>query len=170
MEKLNISKKDILLFRGEDIPKLVDKFTQEGTNVIGITGNDLFTEYCLRTSSKLKVLKKIEWNNEAYLFKKPTLCLLGPENKTLNDLSKRIRIGINRKYTCISEEYLKQWKKEGQKIQCRYFSGETEQTVKQGLTDLCIEIVCTGSSLQKNGLQIYDKVFESDLVIVGDGK
>jgi len=36
--------------------------------------------------------------------------------------------------------------------------------------DLIIDIVLTGNSAKKSGLEIYDKIFSSDIVLIGGKK
>jgi ATP phosphoribosyltransferase len=161
---------EVMPFRGEDIPKLVEKLNKNNIKTIGITGEDLFTEYYLRNKSQLKILKRIVWTNDDYLFKKPTLCLMGPAGKKVSDFKGPITVTINKKYKQISKRFLEKLSMEGYRFVKKYMSGQIEDTVKLGLADICIEIVCSGKSAIANGLEVYESVFSSDLVVIGEVK
>jgi len=164
-----IDKSKIKLIRGEDIPFFVEKSIQEDKNIIGITGEDLFKEYILNTrNSKLKILKRIAWEDNLALFKKPVLCILGPKNKTLDEMPKRLRVCINKKYSKLAKKFLSrvQYSK-GITFEKLYFSGSTEEVFINNIADLVIDIVYSGKSMKEAGLKIYEKIFESDIVIIG---
>ncbi|MAG91927.1 hypothetical protein CMO83_04590 [Candidatus Woesearchaeota archaeon] len=154
--------------RGEDIPYLVDELSQNGTKVYGLTGRDLFKEYKLtKYNSKLSVLKTINWEDKKALFGKPALCLLGPKNKKFEDLPKKLRVCINIKYKNLAKKYLNQLESKGYTFERKYLAGSTETAYSNGLSDLVIEIVYTGYSINKVNLAVYDKIFESDFVVIG---
>ena len=72
--------------RGEDVPFLVEQLLKQGNNAIGLTGEDLFREYCLiNKNTKLKIIRRIGWDDEKALYKKPVLCLLGKKDLSLLD-------------------------------------------------------------------------------------
>lgn len=167
-EELGLENCRKLIFRGEDIPSLVEKFNKEGKKCIGLTGKDLFTEYLLRKQTNLTILKTIEWDYPSNLFGKPTLCFLLPKGKKVDGLKGKIRVAVNAKYYRIATNFLAALKRKDVEFKLKYFAGETEQTVKEGLTDACIEIVYSGKSAEENGLYVAEKVFESDLVLIGD--
>ncbi len=158
---------EILPFRGEDIPSLVEGFNERGFEAIGVTGEDLFIEYCLGNQSTLAAIKKVPWRNENFVFKKPTLCLLGPKGFSLKNKSKKLVCIVNRKYRFLSENFLEKLKRNGFNVEIRQANGNLEKAVEQGLADICVEIVCSGSSIKENNLEVLEKVFESDLVVVG---
>ncbi len=157
----------ILPFRGEDIPCLVEEFISKGSNAIGFTGEDLFAEYCLNNQSSLSIIKRIPWKDESFVFKKPALCLLGPKERDLNSYKGTVVCTVNRKYRALSENFLEKLRRDGLKVIVKEASGNLEKTVEQGIADLCIDIVCSGRSLEECDLQILDKVFESDIVLIG---
>ena len=132
-----------------------------------MTGYDLLKEYQLKKyNSKIKILKRIIWKDKKALFGKPVLCLLGPKNKSLEDFPKKLRICINSKYKNISKKYLNLLEEKGFSFKKLYISGSTE-TVYNGISDLVIDIVYTGNSMKNANLKIYDKIMESDFVVIG---
>lgn len=159
----------MLEVRGEDVPLFVESLIKEGKKVCGITGEDLFNEFKLENpKSNINILNLIPWDDSSSKFGKPTLCLLGPKNKNLEDLPERLRICISNKYKGTAEEYLKKLK---DKIFERvYVNGSTEATFSSNLSDLVIDIVYSGKSAEEVGLEVYDKIFESDIVIIGQSK
>ncbi|HLD86682.1 MAG TPA: hypothetical protein VJB12_01330, partial [Candidatus Nanoarchaeia archaeon] len=69
--------------RGEDIPFLVKQFHEKNKKAFGLTGEDLYKEYCLENrETGLKIVKRIEWDDESAMFRKPALCLIGPQGKS----------------------------------------------------------------------------------------
>lgn len=167
-----ISKKYIgetIEVRGEDVPLFVKKFVQQGKNAIGITGEDLFKEFLLNDkNSGLIILEKVLWQDSACIYGKPALCLLGDRTKILKDLDKNLKVCINKKYAKITKKYLSRLEEyEGFNFEKFYLSGATESSFQEGLSDLVVDIVYSGKSAEEAGLKVYDKIFESDIVIIG---
>jgi len=158
---------EILEFRGEDVPFIVEQFCKRGFKAFGITGNDLMQEYLSKNQSRLQVIKTIPWQDESFLFKKPTLCLLAKKEKNFVGVDSSIVVAVNAKYERLSKNFLEKLERNGTKIQTITVNGSTELAVEQGLAGACVEIVCTGASLEEFGLKIIERFFESDLVIVG---
>lgn len=155
--------------RGEDIPLFVEKLIKENKRVVGTTGEDLFKEFLLNNrESKLKILKRIVWKDNSFIYNKPALCFLGDKNKKPEELPKRMKICINSKYKEIAKKYfINPWENQGYKIEKIYASGATESFFTKGLIDGVIDIVCSGKSADNAGLKVYEKIFESDIVIIG---
>lgn len=161
-------KDKVVVSRGEDVPFIIEELSQNGKKVIGLTGRDLFKEYELSNyNTKLLVLKTISWNDKNAMFGKPVLCLLGPKGKKIEDLPKSLRVSINSKYKNLAKKYLNILEDKGYRFAKIYLSGSTESAYYNGISDLVIDIVYTGSSIKSANLEIYDKIFESDFVIVG---
>lgn len=155
--------------RGEDIPLLVKNFGDIGKRVLGFTDEDLYQEFCLKEKkSRLKVIKKIKWYDENAIFGKPVLCLIGPENNNLTNLPKFITVYICSKYREIANNYLKILESKGFVIKKFYINGCVEISCSEGIADLIIDIVYTGKSLKKYSLKVYDKIMESDFLIIGN--
>lgn len=166
----DINPKKILEVRGEDIPSWIVEFSKKGKKAIGLTGEDLYREYCLeqrKYSRDIVVLKRINWYDEKALFKKPTLCLIGPKNKSLENLEKNITVCISAKYKKIAKKYLNFLEvRDGFIFKKIYVNGSTEQSCSEGISDLIIDIVYTGSTIAKYGLTVYDKIMQSDFLIL----
>ena len=172
LKRLNLSGK-IIEIRGEDIPCFVSKLIKENKQVIGITGEDLFKEFTLNNyNTNLDIIERIKWQEDTYQFKKPALCLLGPENKNFQDLDKKsLKICINYKYKELAKKgILNILENKGYKFEKIYVSGATEEFFAKGIVDLVIDIVCSGKSAKEVGLKVYNKIFESDIVIIGRKK
>lgn len=164
----NADPSSVIEVRGEDVPLWVSQLSAKGRRVVGLTGEDLFREYCLRARTrKFRVLKRITWSDEAALFSKPCLCLLGPKEKSLNDLPSNATVCISSKYKQIAKRYLNLLEYKGFSFLKLYVGGSVESSCAQGIADLAIDIVYTGSSMEKYGLRVFDKIFESDFLIIG---
>ena len=163
----NPPKERIIISKGEDIPFVVEELSRNGKKIIGLTGRDLFEEYNLsRGKTNLKVLKTISWDDKSALFGKPVLCLLGPKGKKLKDLAENLKVCINIKYKNLAKRYLAALNG-NRNFTSVYLSGSTESAYSMGISDLVIDIVYTGSSIRDAALEVYDKIFESDFVVVG---
>ena len=158
----------IIEVRGEDVPLVVSEIAKTGDEAVGITGEDLFAEFKLKDKdSKLEVIEKINWDDKEFIFRKPTLCLLGPKEKKFEDLSKKIKICINSKYKNIAEGFCKSYFEEkGYFLEKIYAKGATEEFFSAGVADLIIDIVCSGKSAEEAGLRVYEKIFASDIVVI----
>ena len=147
---------------------MTEELSQNGKKVIGLTGRDFLKEYELsRYKNKLIILKTISWDDSKAIFGKPVLCLLGPKGKKLEDLPKILRVCINSKYKNLAKKYLNILEDKGYKFAKIYLSGSTESAYCNGLSDLVIDIVYTGTSMKNANLEVYDKIFESDFVVIG---
>jgi len=170
LKENKISYSEFLEVRGEDVPLFVEKLIKEGKNAVGVTGEDLFKEWQLQNpSSNLFLIKKEEWKDSTsvQLFGKPTLCLLGPKNKKLEDLNKNLRVCISSKYKNLAKHYLNNLETKGFKFEKIYVAGSAEETFIKGLADLVVDIVYTGESSKNAGLEVYDEIFSSNVVIIG---
>jgi phosphoribosyl-ATP pyrophosphohydrolase/phosphoribosyl-AMP cyclohydrolase len=192
-----------IIVRAEDVPLFVEQLTENGINCVGLTGEDLFLEYQQKNKNlenlknvksienqknqsgvkaKLRIIQKISWVDENALFGKPALCLMGKQ-KALNQNS---RVGINKKYSALAEEYfckkfleknlleknsLKQNNSEESFPKTKlYFNGATEEAALVGLVDFVVDIVYSGNSAKEAGLEIIEKILESDVVLIGGEK
>ncbi len=168
IQSLGVASNETLEVRGEDVPFWVESLAKTNKRVVGITGQDLFREYQIREyETKLQVLKVIEWDDEAAIFKKPVLCLLGPQNKSLETIPRQQRVCISAKYKFLGKRYLNFLETKGYRFDKFYVNGSSEESFSVGLSDLVIDIVYTGSSMKKLGLSVYDKIFVSNIVVIG---
>ena len=171
LKQLKLKRVKLLEVRGEDIPAWIYRLASLKKNAVGLTGEDLFQEFVLKKeNSELVVLKKVAWKDPKALFGKPVLCLLGPKGKKIDQLPKELRIGISSKYKTIASKYLAVLENKGYVLKKLYVNGCCETLASAGIADLIVDIVYTGSSMQKAGLEIYDSIFASDFVIIGSKK
>lgn len=147
-----------VIVRAEDVPIFVEKLTKKNISCIGLTGSDLYFNYQLN-ETKLSILEEINWFDKNALFKKPTICLMG---KKIKDLNKSI-IAINSKYKNIANNFLTNYSPK----EIIYFNGATETSANLGISDFVIDIVYSGKSAKESGLIIFEKLFESNIVIIG---
>lgn len=158
----------IIKSRGEDIPLIVEEFFKKGINAVGMTGRDLLKEYQLSNeNTELSVIKTIAWVDKKAMFGKPVLCLLGPKGRSMKSMPKKLRVCINSKYKYLADKYLNQLEIKDYELEKIFLSGSTEASYTSGLADLVIEIVYTGASIEEAGLEVYDKIYESDFVVIG---
>ena len=158
----------IVEVRGEDVPFWLENAVKNTSDALGMTGEDLFKEYLLENyNSQLRIIRKITWDDEKAMFRKPVLCLLGPKQQNPLADKKDLRVCINTKYKLLAKRFLNFMETQGYTFQKTYVSGTTENAIAMGISDLVIEIVYTGSTLKEYTLEIYDKIFASDFVVIG---
>ena len=176
-----------MVVRGEDVAFFVESLSKKGVKCFGITGEDLFREYKFKQpfGSVVKI-DTIPWVDENALFGKPTLCLLGPQGKGLNMLDQVPKgtgpvllekyldtfgpkpiIAISSKYKSIANNYLGKLEQKGFTFEKIFLTGSIETAAKLGIADLVIDIVSSGRSAKEAGLRVYDRIMESDVVLVG---
>ena len=168
LSELDSSASRILEVRGEDVPFWVGLYQNKGKRAIGLTGEDLYKEYSLATDTNINILKRIEWKDPSTLFGKPALCLLGPKNKELTPEKECLTIFIAAKYKNIAEKYLLQLEDLGYSFEKSYINGCVETGCSEGMADLIIDIVYSGRSMEKYGLKVYEKIMESDFLVIGE--
>ena len=88
LQEFKLNGKETINIRGEDIPQVISGLIKQGIKVIGITGEDLFKEYLIKNrNSNLKIIKRIIWDDSEFIFRKPTLCFLGPKEKNIQEIT-----------------------------------------------------------------------------------
>lgn len=159
---------EILETRGEDVAFFVNNLIRQNKKAAGITGEDLFREWQLENPSEhLDIIRRYEWKDRDAAFVKPVLCLMGPVGKKLEDLPKNLRMAISDKYKKLSKHYLNLLENLDYRFEKIYLSGSVEEAFSHGIADAVIDIVYTGESAKKAGLECYDRIFESDIVVIG---
>jgi ATP phosphoribosyltransferase len=163
----NSESSKIIEVRGEDVPFWIELLQSQGKDAVGITGEDLYVEYCLAKGRNTNIIRKIPWSDKKALFSKPALCLLGPSGRKLSELPKTLTICITSKYKQIASQYLNDLELDGYCINKLYVNGSAELMFVEGIADLVIDIVYSGSSMKEAGLEVYDKIIASDFVVIG---
>ena len=168
-ETLDLSGLEIQDMRAEDIPGLVDK---EVPRYLGLTTTELVANYLMRArQSQTEVLRIINWNDESSLYGKPAICAIGkqeiPKNILQAVMKRDIVVAVNDSSDVLSSAlgagYLNK-----QNIAFKTLRGETEAALKLGYADMVVEIVGTGSTVERYGLQIYAPLFFIDLALIGN--
>jgi len=176
----------VSVYRAEDIPQVIeDLYFDKKIKALGFIGDDLFDEYKLRNSRTiLQVFETVDWIDNKAKFMRPALCMMKRKGENLDGI---VNVAVNEKYEQTSRKVLEEigWIigyaecRDGEKpeeLRClsnfkanvRVYKGNTELTVAQGLNDICIEIVYSGSSIKRNGLEIIGKPLRvSDFDIIG---
>jgi len=136
-----------LLMRTEEI----GGYVESGVADLGITGQDLIAE------KGCDVDELLELN-----YGKCKLVLAGQEGAQLENGAR-----IATKFGNLAGEYL-----EGKGIEAEVIDsqGSTEIKPLLGLADFIIDISSTGSTLSKNGLVVYDTIYESQAALVANRK
>lgn len=164
---------EILNARGEDIPKRVDDCGLRGEVAYGLTGDDLFDEYMLGSDkSPLGVPNTYDWFDADAQYGRPALCLMNPSGN-LPEPGSKVSVAVNRKYERTSRRYLEaRLGSASVDFEIATYAGDTENTIKEGTHDCCVEIVVRGakaadSAMMQTGLQVVEVVRFSDISLIG---
>jgi len=159
----------VIEVRGEDVPFWISQLSKKGKKVYGLTGEDLYHEYELENPEEdlVEVLDVIEWDDPNALYNKPALCLIGPEERTMEDMPMEITVCASKKYRYIVKDYLESYRKLGYSFNEIFVNGSVEISCSEGISNIAIDIVYSGRSMKECGLKIYDVIFKSDCVILG---
>ncbi len=168
--ELRIRYLTLLLRRGEDIPQIVADQFRIKKPVVGLTGDDLFDEYCLTNpSNPLKIENTYDWFDSEAEFLRPALCLLFPVEKEKQKSAGRV--AINPKYEMTSRQYLEKSSFMKDRFYRPFlYAGDLEDSVQRDLNACCIDTVYSGDSRKKSGLEVADILRFSDLVLISPFK
>jgi phosphoribosyl-ATP pyrophosphohydrolase len=160
----------IVLERGEDIPKVVDELNAAGIPAYGLTGDDLFDEYCMKTKDQIGIgiLNTYDWFDESAVYRKPALCLMSTK-ADCKGLPSPLRVAVKSMYSNQARQFLDDRFRDREKIVSEY-RGDTETRINDNLADCCIDIVYSGNSLQKNNLKVCEIIRFSDIDLLGKKK
>lgn len=137
---------EILFLRAEDIPEIV----HDGTADLGIAGENTIIEKAFN----LKVIEKLG-------FGKCRLSIAVPENKKENFVLARKKIATS--YPRLLKTFLT---KEQITAEVVELSGSVEIAPRLGMAEVICDLVSTGSTLKMNGLIEYQRIFNSEAVLV----
>ena len=130
------------LAKGPDVPTYVEY----GAADIGVTGKDILLEEGRRVYEVLDLG-----------FGKCRMCVCGPESaRELLKHHERIRVAS--KYPVIAKDYF--YNKKHQTVDIIKLNGSVELGPIVGLSDVIVDIVETGSTLQENGLGVLEEICE----------
>ena len=132
LDKTTLKLGDFILWlrRGEDIPQIVvDEFRNDRV-VLGVTGDDLLDEYCLRNpKNTLKIENTYDWYDEEAKFRRPALSIINRTGQ-IKDVPIEARVAINTKYEYNGRLYLsKSPLLTGRKYELKIYSGDLEDRV-----------------------------------------
>ncbi len=168
-ETLDLSGLEIQDMRAEDIPGLVD---EEVPRYLGLTTTELVANYLMGArQSQTEVLRIINWKDDSCLYGKPAICAIGKQEipKTLLQavMKRDVVVAVNDSSDILSSAlgagYLNK-----QNIAFKTLRGETEAMLKLGYADMVVEIVGTGGTVERYGLQIYAPLYFIDVALIGN--
>ncbi len=156
--------KNAVYARAEDIPCLLDLCVKQRKNARGITGEDLWKEYKLQNpQTAVRESRSIPWFDGYAQFGRPALCLLTPKGF---DLRRRyVQLVVNEKYQELANAALNNELPFFSRI-CDYANGQLENLVQSGLFEACVDIVYSGETSRKAGLEVRAVLFTSNLVVL----
>ena len=164
--EFTVDGKTIKLRRGEDIAQFMLDDMSQGHAVLGLTGEDLFSEFQLQNpTSDLSVVFRYDWDEPSARYLKPTLCLIG-RVKNLDDLPARIKVAVKEKYRHTSERFLIETLGASREVDVTPYHGDLESAVASGARDCCVDVVYSGKTIDRYDLKVIEKIKPSDLVFV----
>ena len=166
---LDLSGMEVQEMRAEDIPWLVDKQLPKW---LGLTTTELVVNYLMVAKQpQLEVLQTINWNDDGCLYGKPAICAIGKKDipkALVQEVRERDIIIATNETSDILSAALGSGYLNRQNISFKTLRGETEAALKLGYADMVVEIVGTGSTVERYGLQIYAPLFFIDLALIGN--
>ena len=166
---LDLSGMEVQEMRAEDIPGLVDKQLPQW---LGLTTTELVVNYLMVAKQpQLEVLQTINWNDDGCLYGKPTICAIGKKDipkALVQGVRERDIIIATNETSAILSAALGSGYLNRQNISFKTLRGETEAALKLGYADMVVEIVGTGSTVERYGLQIYAPLFLIDFALIGN--
>lgn len=177
--------------RAEDIPQLVDGEASERTvavntpegilsfnsymfpRQIGITTTEYVAEYQLRKPQNMVEIIEVPWVDKKLLYGRPVMCLLtkpGGLARPVSWAKPELNIAVNRDTEALGEqlaiEYLIQQGEERQNPRIKAYGGQLETLVAGNFADVCVDIVGTGKTMKRKGLEIMAQLFPVNLAVV----
>ena len=143
---------EVLYLRNSDIPQYI----QDGVADIGIVGENTLIEKDKRTDIKLKLG-----------FSRCRLSLATPKSMDYSGPKSLAGKRIATSYPVSLRQYLD---REGIEAEIHEISGSVEIAPNIGLADAICDLVSTGSTLFKNGLEEQDVILRSEAVIAASPK
>jgi len=151
--------------RGEDVPFLASSIAATGRCVLGITGQDLVSEYLAagNTLGERLQVRTLPWQDRAAVYGSPALCLIGAPGAQVGASA---RVAICSKYRNLAERYLQRLENAGCRVDRIWISGALETVCLNGLADFIIDIVVTGATMKRAGLAVREVICKSDLALL----
>jgi len=141
----NYPELNLLFLRVEDI----GPYVESGVADMGITGLDTIAE------GRIKVEKLLDLN-----YGRCKLVLAGQKGKELKN-----GVRISTKFINLTRDYLEA---KGLEAEITNSLGATEIKPQLGLADFIVDITSTGSTLNKNDLEVYDVLLKSNAVLIAN--
>ena len=139
---------EIFYLRNSDIPQYV----KDGVVDLAIVGENLLVE----KEMQLPVVRKLG-------FSKCRVSLALPKGKSVNDIKDFQGMKIATSYPNTVKNYLKDY---GVEVSLHKISGSVEIAPNIGLADAICDIVSTGNTLFKNGLEESFTILKSEAVLI----
>jgi len=133
-------------------PRDIALYVGEGTLDVGITGRDLL----LDSGAKAEEVMPLEFGRSTFRF-------AGPEG-AYDDLTRLKGLRIATSYTGIVQTFLDAHGIEAQVVR---LDGAVETSIQLGVADVIADVVETGSTLRRAGLEVFgDAILESEAILI----
>jgi len=132
---------ELLIVRGHDVPNYIE----HGAADLGIVGSDVLID----SGTELLQLEDLE-------FGACRLCVCAPKGKykSLEDLPSYTRVATT--FPNITQDF---FHKNGLAIEVIHLYGSVELGPLTGLSDVIVDLVASGKTLEKNGLEVIEEIF-----------
>ena len=145
---------DLLLVRDDDIPGLVAR----GASDVGIVGGNVFEEARLSGEADgFDVVRPLG-------FSRCRLCVAVPKGGSYDGPASLSGRTVATSYPAITRAWSE---RAGAGLQTVMMSGAVEIAPRLGLADAICDIVSTGATLDANGLQVAETIYESEALLIG---
>jgi ATP phosphoribosyltransferase len=158
----------VVRVRGEDVPLLANEFGRAGRRVLAFTGDDLLDEWLAGGNALCEpvVRDRIAWSDPAAIYGAPALCLVGRPGDALRPGEPARRVAVCARYRALARGFTRTLGQDGIALETMLVSGEVETFVASGVADFAIDIVVTGSTLERTGLSVRRVISTSDIAVL----
>ncbi|TIC78694.1 ATP phosphoribosyltransferase [Nocardioides sp. GY 10127] len=133
-------------------PRDIALYVGEGTLDVGITGRDLLSD----SGAKAEEVRGLGFGRSTFRF-------AGPAGR-YTDLSQLAGLRIATSYTGVVEAFLQ---RRGIEASVTRLDGAVETSIQLGVADVIADVVETGSTLRRAGLEVFgDTILESEAVLI----
>jgi ATP phosphoribosyltransferase len=153
--------------RGEDVPLLASELARSGRPVLALTGEDLLEEWLAtgRTLDPRLTRRSVAWNDPSARYGKPALCLIGPRGTPVPQAGE-LRIALCAKYENLARRFLRTLERPGLRIEPVLIAGSVEAAILHDIADFMIDIVVSGTTIDRLGLDVRNVILTSDLALL----
>jgi ATP phosphoribosyltransferase len=153
--------------RGEDVPFLASELARTGRGMLALTGDDLLEEWLAggRVLDPSITRRRLAWDDPAARFGSPALCFIGPRGTQMPE-SGAVRVAVCSKYGNLARRFLRTLETPDRRIEPVLISGSVEAALLHNVAEFMIDIVVSGTTIDRLDLDVRSVICTSDLAVL----